>query len=147
MKDKVEQGRYGPNFPRTPACYGFSIIAKIIPVGSQPSTSMLRNSRRRWESSRTASLYSSCITSAEFFKIKGETYFQYMGIFDTDFDKYTEDAVSLFSEYGLSTVFENLEGFPKIGRGTPQRSLGLYAIIIAPAFWNTASIPSRAPTR
>ena len=29
--DKIEQGRYGPIFPKTPACYGFSIIAKIIP--------------------------------------------------------------------------------------------------------------------
>ena len=28
---EVEQGRYGPIFPKTPACYGFSIIAKIIP--------------------------------------------------------------------------------------------------------------------
>ncbi len=24
---EVERGRYGPVFPRTPACYGFSIIA------------------------------------------------------------------------------------------------------------------------
>ena len=31
FKDKVEQGRYGPIFPKTPACYGFSILAKIIP--------------------------------------------------------------------------------------------------------------------
>jgi hypothetical protein len=30
-KDEVKQGRYGPIFPKTPACYGFSIIAKIIP--------------------------------------------------------------------------------------------------------------------
>src|SRR3954447_24051622 len=29
--DSVEQGRYGPIFPKTPACYGFTIIAKIIP--------------------------------------------------------------------------------------------------------------------
>jgi hypothetical protein len=29
--DKVEQGRYGPIFPRTPAGYGFSVVAKIIP--------------------------------------------------------------------------------------------------------------------
>ena len=29
--DKVEQGRYGPIFPKTPACYGFSILAKVIP--------------------------------------------------------------------------------------------------------------------
>ena len=34
------------------------------------------------------------------FKINGETYFQYQGIFDTDFDKYTEDAVALFSATG-----------------------------------------------
>jgi hypothetical protein len=27
-KDKVEQGRYGPIFPKTPACYGFSIMAR-----------------------------------------------------------------------------------------------------------------------
>ena len=36
----------------------------------------------------------------------------YQGIFDTDFDKYTEDAVALFTSYGIDTVFENLEGFP-----------------------------------
>jgi hypothetical protein len=26
---KPEQGRYGPIFPKSPACYGFSILAKI----------------------------------------------------------------------------------------------------------------------
>ena len=46
------------------------------------------------------------------FNIGGETYFMYQGIFDTDFDKYTEDAVALFSGSGVSTIFENLEGFP-----------------------------------
>jgi hypothetical protein len=29
------QGRYGPIFPKTPACYGFSILAKIIPGREQ----------------------------------------------------------------------------------------------------------------
>jgi len=24
FKDRVEQGRYGPIFPKTPACYGFT---------------------------------------------------------------------------------------------------------------------------
>ena len=32
---KLEKGRYGPTFPRTPACYGFTIIAKIIPGREQ----------------------------------------------------------------------------------------------------------------
>jgi hypothetical protein len=113
FQDKVEQGRYGPIFPRTPACYGFSIIAKIIPgrepafyqyaqnlekaVAGQPDViAVLRLHYLRWN----------------LFTIKGETYFQYMGIFDTDFDKYTEDAVGIFGATGLTTVFENLEGFP-----------------------------------
>ena len=37
----------------------------------------------------------------------------YQGIFDTDFDKYTEDAVSLFTKTGINTVFENLGGLPE----------------------------------
>ena len=36
----------------------------------------------------------------------------YQGIFDTDFDKYTEDAIALFTSLGVNTVFENLQGFP-----------------------------------
>ena len=45
------------------------------------------------------------------FPIKGETYFMYQGIFDTDFDKYTEDAVTSLQQVRASqTVFENLEG-------------------------------------
>jgi hypothetical protein len=47
------------------------------------------------------------------FEIEGKTYFMYQGIFDTDFDKYTEDAVQLFLTLGVTTVFENLVGFPE----------------------------------
>ena len=112
-KDSAVQGRYGPIFPRTPACYGFSILAKIIPgreevfyeyarnieeaVAGQPDVlAVLKLHYLRWV----------------LFPIKGETYFMYQGIFDTDFDKYTEDAVGIFASSGLNTVFENLEGFP-----------------------------------
>ena len=31
----LEQGRYGPTYPRTPACHGFTIIAKIK-AGTEP---------------------------------------------------------------------------------------------------------------
>jgi hypothetical protein len=37
----------------------------------------------------------------------------YQGIFDTDFDKYVEDAIALFASTGITTVFENFEGFPE----------------------------------
>jgi hypothetical protein len=47
------------------------------------------------------------------FDIGKETYFMYQGIFDTDFDKYMDDAVAIFKKTGVNTVFENLEGFPE----------------------------------
>ena len=47
------------------------------------------------------------------FDIGHDTYFMYQGIFDTDFDKYTEDAVALFASTGINTIFEKLEGFPE----------------------------------
>jgi hypothetical protein len=33
--EQLEQGKYGPIYPKTPAGYGFTIIAKIIP-GREP---------------------------------------------------------------------------------------------------------------
>jgi hypothetical protein len=86
FQDKVEQGRYGPIFPKTPACYGFSILAKIIPgredvfykyaknieetIAAQPDAlAVLQLHYLRWV----------------LFPIKGDTYFMYQGIFDTDF--------------------------------------------------------------
>ena len=33
--DHLPQGKYGAILPKTPACYGFSILAKIIP-GREP---------------------------------------------------------------------------------------------------------------
>jgi hypothetical protein len=110
---KVEQGRYGPVFPKTPANYGFTIIVKAKPgreeairehgkiiekaVRENPSVlAPLKLHYLRWV----------------LFNIGAELYFMYQGYFDTDFDKYTEDAVAIFGASGLTTVFENLEGFP-----------------------------------
>ena len=36
----------------------------------------------------------------------------YQGIFDTDFDKYCEDASVLFGKTGIHSAFEALEGWP-----------------------------------
>ena len=122
--DHVEQGRYGPIFPKTPACYGFSIMAKIIPGREDVlSTSMPGTSRRRWPGSRTVSPCSSCtICAGCSSRSMAKPTFMYQGIFDTDFDKYTEDAVAIFSASGIDTVFENLEGFPN---GLEDQSVGV----------------------
>ena len=139
---ELEQGRYGPLYPRTPACHGFTIIAKIIagredvirgygekiektiaelPDGLAP----LRLHYLRWV----------------LFDIGGETYFMYQGIFDTDFDKYTEDAVALFTKYGINTVFENLEGFPKDWKTNPQAFIDFVRKHHRPSFLEYGEYP------
>ena len=54
------------------------------------------------------------------FDIGNEKFFMYQGIFDTDFDKFPDDAVALFNKLGLSTSFENLEGFPEDWKTRPE---------------------------
>ena len=111
---KLEQGRWGPIFPQTPACYGFTIIAKVLPgredairaygktieeaVKGDPNVlAPLRLHYLRWV----------------LFDVGSGLHFMYQGIFDTDFDKYLEDAVALFVRTGITTAFVNLEGFPE----------------------------------
>jgi hypothetical protein len=111
---KLTEGRYGPTYPRSPANYGFTIIAKIIPGREQ----IIRGYGNRIE--ETIGGLPDALEALKLhylrwvlFDIGNDTYFMYQGIFDTDFDKYTEDAVALFTKYGINTVFENLEGFPE----------------------------------
>ena len=110
----LEQGRYGPVYPRTPANYGFTVIAKVKPgreaaireygktieqaVKDSPNVlAPLRLHYLRWV----------------LFDVGSGLHFMYQGIFDTDFDKYVEDAVALFNSTGITTVFVNLEGWPE----------------------------------
>ncbi|MGC1379470.1 MAG: hypothetical protein WA814_00445 [Candidatus Baltobacteraceae bacterium] len=111
---KLEQGQYGPVFPRTPACYGFTIIAKLKPGREAAMREYAATIEKALP--QTPDLLAPLklhYLKWVLFDIKGETYFMYQGIFDTDFDKYTDDAVALFTKSGLSTAFENLEGFPE----------------------------------
>jgi hypothetical protein len=111
---KLEPGRYGAVYPRTPANYGFTIIAKVKPgredaireygktieqaVKDDPTVlAPLRLHYLRWV----------------LFDVGSGLHFMYQGIFDTDFDKYLEDAVALFIKTGITTVFVNLEGWPE----------------------------------
>jgi hypothetical protein len=113
LPGKAEKGRYGQIFPRTPACYGFSILAKIIPGREEVFYDYARNIEKTIASQPDAlAVLKLHYLRWVLFPIKGDTYFMYQGIFDTDFDKYTEDAIALFSATGITTVFENLDGFP-----------------------------------
>jgi hypothetical protein len=115
-----QQGRYGSLFPRTPANYGFTIIAKIKPGREET----IRQYGETIEKGVADDPYILAPLKLHYlrwvlFDIGRETYFMYQGIFDTDFDKYTEDAIALFTKTGINTVFENLEGFPADWKTNP----------------------------
>ena len=111
---KLTQGRYGPTYPQSPANYGFTIIAKIIPGREQ----IIREYGKRIEETIAGLPEALEVLKLHYlrwvlFDIGNGIHFMYQGIFDTEFDKYTDDAVALFTQYGVNTVFENLEGFPE----------------------------------
>jgi len=111
---QYEKGNYGPVFPRTPACHGFTIIAKLKP-GREAAMRGYADTVEKALQSDPSFLAPLKLHYLKWvlFDIGNEKYFMYQGIFDTDFDKYTDDAVALFSKSGLNTAFENLEGFPE----------------------------------
>jgi hypothetical protein len=111
---KREQGRYGPIFPRTPANYGFSVIAKVKPGREQA----MRDYGKQIEEAVRASPDVLAPLKLHYlrwvlFDVGSGLHFMYQGIFDTDFDKYIEDALVLFNKTGITTVFTNLEGWPE----------------------------------
>jgi hypothetical protein len=139
--EKVD-GPYGPLFPKTPANYGFSILVRIIPgreetirahgptieaaIRENPTLlGPLKLHYLRWL----------------LFPIGADVYFMYQGIFDTDFDKYTEDAVELFKLVGVETVFENLEGFPADWKTNPAAFVRFVREHHVPSFMEYAEYP------
>src|SRR5215213_7443055 len=117
--DHLEQGKYGPIYPRSPACYGFTINAKVIPGRER----VIRNHGSKLAESLASDPSLLAPLKLHYLRwvlFDDDTRFMYQGIFDTDFDKYTEDAVALFSKSGISTTFENLEGFPEDWRERPE---------------------------
>src|SRR5258706_1809556 len=109
----LQQGRYGPTYPRTPACHGFTIIAKIKP-GTEDE---IRAYGTRIEKTIEANPLALGLLQLHYlrwvlFDIGSDTYFMYQRIFDTDFDKYTDDAIELFQATVVDTIFEKLQGFP-----------------------------------
>jgi hypothetical protein len=139
--ERVE-GPYGPLFPKTPANYGFSILAKVIPGreeavrahgtaieagirGNPGLLAPLKLHYLRWL----------------LFPIGADLYFMYQGIFDTDFDKYTDDAVALFSLSGINTVFENLENFPADWKTNPAAFMRFVRDHHVPSFLEYGEYP------
>ena len=117
--EKVD-GPYGPLFPKTPANYGFSVLSKVKP-GCEDAVRAYGKSIEDGVRANPDMLAPLKLHYLRWllFPIGDDLYFMYQGIFDTDFDKYTEDAVELFKLSGVDTVFENLQDFPPDWKTNP----------------------------
>jgi hypothetical protein len=105
-------GKYGPIPPKTPACFGFTVIAHVKPGRAEA----IREYGRALSAAVKQDphvLQSLKLHYLRWVLFDDDTRFMYQGIFDTDFDKYTEDAIAIFSSTGINTVFENLVDFPE----------------------------------
>ncbi len=140
--DKIEQGRYGPIFPKTPACYGFSVIAKVIPGMEEH----IYNHGKVIEKAIAEAPETLAILKAHYlrwlvFTIKGESYMMYQAIFDTDFDKYCEDASVLFGKTGIKSAFEALEGWPADYATNPSSIVKFFREHQCPSFLEYSEHP------
>ena len=140
---EVERGRYGPVFPRTPACYGFSIIAKV----KEGREDAVRAYGKTIEETIANSPEALAPLELHYlrwvlFDIGSGLHFQYQGIFDTDFDKYTEDAVAAVQrDRHHNGVHRTSKAFRRIGRRTRTHSSSSCASTTCPSFLEYGEYP------
>jgi hypothetical protein len=139
---KKEEGRFGPIYPRTPACHGFSVVAKVIPGREQAIRDYGKNIEEAVKGDPTvlAPLRLHYLRWV-LFDVGSGTHFMYQGIFDTDFDKYLEDAVALFIKTGITTVFVNLEGWPEDWKTNLQAVIKFFRDHQCPSFLEYGEYP------
>jgi hypothetical protein len=139
---KKEDGRYGPVFPQTPANFGFTIIAKVKP-GREDA---IRGYGKTIEQAVKDSPHVLAPLKLHYlrwllFDVGSGLHFMYQGIFDTDFDKYMEDAIALFNSTGVTTVFVNLEGFPEDWRTNTNEVVKFFREHQRPSFLEYGEYP------
>ena len=139
---KPEEGRYGSVFPVTPACYGFSVVAKVLPGREQA----VRDYGKKIEEAVKAAPDVLAPLKLHYlrwvlFDVGSGLHFMYQGIFDTDFDKYIEDAIVLFNQTGIDTVFLNLEGWPADWRTNAQAVIKFFRQHQCPSFLEYGEYP------
>jgi hypothetical protein len=137
-----ERGRYGPIFPRTPANYGFSLVAKVKPGREQA----IREYGKVIEGAITANPTVLAPLRLHYlrwvlFDVGSGPHLMYQAIFDTDFDKYLEDAWALFGSTGITSVFVNLEGFPEDWKTNAQAFIGFFRDHQCPSFLEYGEYP------
>ena len=140
----VVRGRYGSMMPVTPA-NGFTLIADVKPGRAE----VIRAYGKTIEDTIRESPHALAVLRLHYLRwvlFDDDTRFMYIGVFDTDFDKYVEDAVMLFKATGITTIFEQLEGFPEDWRDNPAAFAEFCRAHQAPSFMEYAEYPEVSAT-
>jgi hypothetical protein len=137
--ETAEKGKFGSVMPKSPA-NGFTIIAKVKP-GCAPRIRAYADSVEKAVQETPDVLAPLRLHYLRWVLFDNDTRFMYIGIFDTDFDKYVDDAVMLFKQSGITTVFEQLEGFPEDWRENPAAFAKFAREHQAPSFMEYAEYP------
>ena len=139
---KEERGRYGPVYPED------ARLPRVLHHREGQGGPRGRGPRVRETIEETIEAQSGGLGAVEvalpaldLFDVGSGLHFQYQGIFDTDFDKYTEDAVQLFSATGITTVFTNLEGFPEDWKENPEAFIKFVREHQVPSFLEYGEYP------
>jgi hypothetical protein len=139
---RLQQGRYGPIYPQTPACYGFSVIGKVKSGKEQAIRDYGKNIEQAVRDDpfvlKPLKLH---YLRWVLFELGSGLHFMYQGIFDTDFDKYVEDAIELFNQTGITTVFTNLEGWPDDWRTNVSAVIKFFREHQCPSFLEYGEYP------
>jgi hypothetical protein len=135
-----EIGPYGPIWPKTPACYGFTLMANVKPGRADAVRGYGAKLAKALETD-PALLAPLKLHYLRWVLFDDDTRFMYQGIFDTSFDKYTEDAVELFKKAGVDTVFENLVDFPEDWKTNPAAFIRFAREHQCPSFMEYGEYP------
>jgi hypothetical protein len=140
--ENVEPGRYGSMIPVTPA-NGMTLICRTKP-GSGDAIRAAGAAIEKVVQDDPHALAVLRLHFARWILFDDDTRFIYMAIFDTDFDKYAEDVLSLFKSMeskGVTPFFSYLEGFPEDWKENPVAFAKWAGEVHAPSFAEYAEYP------
>ena len=111
---ELQQGKYGPVYPKTPACYGFTIIAKIKPGREE----VIRGYGKTIEGGDQrlpghARAAEAALPALGTVRHRQRYLLHVSGHLRHRFRQVHRRRCRAFTKYGVNTVFENLEGFPE----------------------------------
>ena len=114
-----EQGRYGPIFPKTPACYGFTIIAKIKPGTEQTIHVWEEDRGDHRRTARRARGAQAALPALGALRDRYGNVLHVSGHLRYRLRQVHRGRRGAFLEIRHHTVFENLEGFPEDWKTNP----------------------------